>query len=307
MTRINESIIDPIDVNLIKSELTKDCLLRTTKSGSNELYIFDYKTCPNTLREIGRLRELSFRDAGGGTGRACDLDEDDLSDDGYMQLIVWDPAAEEIIGGYRYIVSNSKQTKHLSTEHYFKFSDKFREEYLPYMIELGRSFVQPKYQGRKGNPKGIFALDNLWEGIGAISTRNPHIKYLFGKVTMYVDYNLSARSELMYFLKRYFCDSESLLIPIYPIEILFDSESLDKLYCADNYIDNYKILSKRVREHGETIPPLVNAYMNLSPSLKVFDTVSNPHFGGVEETGMLITIEDIYATKYDRYIVATRE
>lgn len=295
-------VIPPVDRELILQELTKDKFMRMTKNGSNELYIVDAANSPNIMREIGRLRELSFRDAGGGTGEELDIDESDIHADGYKQLIVWDPQEVEILGGYRFIVSNATDTKYLSTEHYFEFSDKFRQEYLPYMIELGRSFVQPKYQGRRGNPKGLFALDNLWDGLGALLYKNPSIKYFFGKVTMYVEYNTDARNKLIYFLKKYFPDRDNLVRPIYPIEINMDIKAMRELFCGADFAEDYKILIREIRSHGENIPPLINSYMNLSPSMKVFGTVMNPDFGGVEETGILITINDIYEQKKERHI-----
>ncbi|MFI3320987.1 MAG: GNAT family N-acetyltransferase [Rikenellaceae bacterium] len=302
MTNIEKEIIAPVAVELIKAELTQEAFLKNTKSGSNELYVVDNFTAPNTMMEIGRLRELSFRTSGGGTGEPYDIDESDVAEDGYKQLIVWDPIGNEIIGGYRFIVSSKSDTKYLSTEHYFKFSDKFREKYLPYMIELGRSFVQPKFQGKNRNIKGIFALDNLWEGIGAVACRNPHVKYFFGKVTMYLEYDENARNELIFFLRKYFADNEQLLTPLCPVKIEYNEQELSKIYCNSEFSDDYKVLVKRIKEYGESIPPLVNAYMNLSPSMKVFDTVKNPDFGDVEETGILVTVNDLYTSKYDRYI-----
>ena len=182
-----EPIIEPVSRSLLLAELTPERKVRNTNKASNEIYIFDAAECPSLLREIGRLREVAFRSAGGGTGLAVDIDEEDLAGDGYYQLIVWDPAEQEIVGGYRFIVCTSENPRHLSTEHYFTFSDKFRKEYLPYTIELGRSFVQPSYQSR-GNSKSIYALDNLWDGLGALVVLNPKVKYLFGKVTMYASY-----------------------------------------------------------------------------------------------------------------------
>ena len=104
---------------------------RDTKKAGNEIYIFPASECPALMREIGRLREIAFRGAGGGTGREVDIDAEDLAEDGYYQLIVWDPAAPEIVGGYRFIICTDEYPRHLSTEHYFRFSDKFRRKYLP--------------------------------------------------------------------------------------------------------------------------------------------------------------------------------
>ena len=203
-----KAIIQPIDRDKIEQELCAELKLRDTNFGSNEIYVFDYNQAPSVMQEVGRLREVAFRDAGGGTGNETDIDEYDLVENGYKQLIVWDKEDREIVGGYRYIISNESDTKNLSTEHYFEFSDKFRNEYLPYSIELGRSFVQPKYQRR--NLKSLYALDNLWDGIGALVVKNPHVKYFFGKVTMYDDYNSEARNLLIYFLKKYFDDPDKL-------------------------------------------------------------------------------------------------
>ena len=296
-----EPIIPPVDRSLILAELTEEKLLRKTNNGNNEIYVVTAQNSPNIMQELGRLRELSFRDAGGGTGAAVDIDDEDLAEEGYQQLFVWDPKAQEIVGGYRFIVSRTTHPKHMSTEHYFRFSDRFRNEFLPYTIELGRSFVQPHYQGIRQNPKGLYSLDNLWDGLGALVVTNPDMKYFFGKVTMYGDYNREARDILLYFLKKYFPDHDNLIEGIYPIELQFDTEKLEHMFCGGNYAEDYKILTREIRKYKENIPPLINSYMNISPSMRVFGTVTNPDFGGVEETGILITINDIYPVKSERH------
>ena len=296
-----EPIIPPVDRSLILAELTEEKLLRKTNNGNNEIYVVTAQNSPNIMQELGRLRELSFRDAGGGTGAAVDIDDEDLAEEGYQQLFVWDPKAQEIVGGYRFIVSRTTHPKHVSTEHYFRFSDRFRNEFLPYTIELGRSFVQPHYQGIRQNPKGLYSLDNLWDGLGALVVTNPDMKYFFGKVTMYGDYNREARDILLYFLKKYFPDHDNLIEGIYPIELQFDTEKMEQMFCGGNYAEDYKILTREIRKCKENIPPLINSYMNISPSMRVFGTVTNPDFGGVEETGILITINDIYPVKSERH------
>lgn len=294
-------LIAPVDRTLLEQELTSAKLLRTTNNAGNSIYVVAAKNSPHIMQELGRLRELSFRQAGGGTGAALDIDEYDIAEGGYEQLFVWDPKAREIVGGYRYIVSRKTHPKYLSTEHYFRFSDKFRQEYLPYTIELGRSFVQPAYQGSRENPKGLYALDNLWDGLGALVVTNPDIKYFFGKVTMYGDYRKEARNLLIYFLRRYFPDHDHLVESIHPIEIEMNIPAMEALFCGGDYAADYKILSREIRTFQENIPPLINSYMNVSPSMKVFGTVKNPDFGDVEETGILITIGDVYSNKSERY------
>ncbi|WP_028298915.1 GNAT family N-acetyltransferase [Olivibacter sitiensis] len=299
-----KEIIEPVDRNLIKKELTKEVFLRYTNNGNNEIYLVNYRNAPNVLKEIGRLRELTFRAAGGGTGLDCDLDENDTSEFAYDQLIAWNPVEEEIIAGYRLIKCNNIVDDageiNLSTAHYFHFSEQFIEEYLPYTIELGRSFVQPKYQPAKDNRKGLFSLDNLWDGLGAVVKLNPDVKYLFGKVTMYPHYNKEARDLLLYFMNTYFPDREHLVWPIRPLG--YHQDPPQGLFDGLDYKAGYKVLNGKVRELGENIPPLINTYMNLSSTMKTFGTAINDEFGEVEETGILITIDDIFETKKERHM-----
>ncbi|MDI3526286.1 MAG: hypothetical protein PWR03_469 [Tenuifilum sp.] len=255
-----KQIIEPVDRELLLSELTPDKFVRQTNNASNELYIFTAHNAPNLMREVGRLRELSFRTAGGGTGEEVDIDEYDTCENCYKQLIVWDPSEKEILGGYRFhSVDPSKGEEiNLSTRHLFNFSDKFVKEYMPQMIELGRSFVQPKYQALSRSGKGLYALDNLWDGLGALIVLNPHIKYFFGKVTMYRTYNVDARNMLLYFFEKYFKDNEGLVTPIHPIEVNIDREAMSAIFTGKSYDEDYKILSKKIREFGERIPHLIN-------------------------------------------------
>ncbi|MDR1897785.1 MAG: GNAT family N-acetyltransferase [Prevotellaceae bacterium] len=298
-----QPIIAPVDKKLIEKELTIDKFLRYTNNGGNLLYIVDYKDSPNIMREIGRLREIAFRSAGGGSGKSIDIDEFDVSDDHcYSQLIVWDPKAKEILGGYRYITCNNISVHNLATSELFNFSDKFIQNYLPQTIELGRSFVQPNYQTTKLRSKGLYALDNLWDGLGALVLKYPEMNYFLGKVTMYGTFNTEARNMLLYFLRKHFSDKENLITPIEPLNTKPDLEKMNKLLVGETYKDDYKILSKEIRAFGENIPPLINSYMNLSPSMKVFGTAVNYGFGDVEETGILIKISDIYAEKIERHV-----
>ncbi len=295
---MQQPIIEPISRELLLSELTPDRRLRATNKADNEIYVFSAVECPNLMREVGRLREESFREAGGGTGLEVDIDKADLLSDGYLQLIVWDSTEQEIVGGYRFAICEDSNPKHLSTEHYFDFSDKFRSEYLPYTIELGRSFVQPNYQPRR-NRKGIYALDNLWDGLGALMVFTDS-RYYFGKITMYRSFNPEARNLIIYFMRRYFGDQE-LMRAKSALEFGIDVEACDSLFVGESYEENYRILIQSVREAGETVPPLFNAYMSLSPTMKSFDTFLNTDFGEVEETGILITMADIYPEKMERY------
>jgi hypothetical protein len=290
-------------------ELSPERFLRQTNNSHNEIYAFTAHECPNLMQEVGRLREISFREAGGGTGEPVDIDHYDLSDHPYHQLIVWDPKEQEILGGYRYIVCNgldcSKEPeKHLATSHLFRFSEKFKKEYMPWTIELGRSFVQPIYQSTRLIRKGMFALDNLWDGLGALCLKYDQAHYYLGKVTMYTDYDPHGRDLILAFLNKYFPDPDELVVPINPLKNKEDLEQVARIFNAGNYEEDYKILSKEVRAKGLRIPPLINSYMSLSPTMKTFGTAINDEFGMVEETGILITINDIYEEKTYRHFVS---
>jgi hypothetical protein len=300
-------IIQPIKKSLLLAELTEDKFIRKTNKGGNLLYIINDQNSPNLLREIGRLREVAFRAAGGGTGLDCDLDNFDFGENAYQQLIVWDPEQEEILGGYRFIICQAESCcadgkVGLATSKLFNFSEEFKKDFLPHMIELGRSFVQPMYQSTNLRRKGMYALDNLWDGLGTLILDNPNVKYLFGKVTMYLHYHQEARDMILFFLNKHFPDRESLVIPIKPMMVNMERERLKAIFVGEDYMEDYKILSKEVRSKGEVIPPLINAYMNLSPSMRSFGTVLNDSFGEVEETGIMITVNDLYKNKVERHL-----
>jgi hypothetical protein len=302
-----QELIAPVDKKILKRELTQERFIRKVNNGNNLIYLINHHNAPHVVKEIGRLRELTFRNAGGGTGLALDIDENDTCENSYQQLVAWNPDDEEIIAGYRLIhCRNAGQDQHgeinLSTAHLFKFSEKFKQEYLPYTIELGRSFVQPKYQPSKENRRGLFSLDNLWDGLGAMIVIHPDVKYLFGKVTMYPHYNAEARDILLYFMNCYFPDKENLVTPIHSLSYKGSIKGFDHIFEGLDYKEGYKVLNTKVRGLGENIPPLINTYMNLSSTMKTFGTVMNHEFGAVEETGILITIADIYETKKHRHI-----
>lgn len=296
-------VIQPVDRNLILKELTRDKFIRITRKGDNHLFEVTAHDSPNIMQEIGRLREISFRLAGGGTGKEVDIDEFDIDrNEPYRQLIVWDPKDQEIIGGYRYINCGGLNIEKMATRELFNFSDKFLKEYMPFTIELGRSFIQPNYQSTNLKRKSLYALDNLWDGLGALVVKYTNVKYFFGKVTMYSSYNDRARNLLLHFLNKYFNDPHRLVTPTEPLDCDINNPYFVELFKDLPYKEAYKILQKEIKNNGEHIPPLINSYMNLSPSMKVFGTAINEEFGGVEETGILINISDIYQEKIERYI-----
>jgi hypothetical protein len=301
-----EPIIAPISTDIIKSELTPAKKLRDTNKGGNEIYILNHHDSPNVMKEIGRLREEAFRDSGGGSGLSMDIDEFDTMEVPYQQLIVWDPDNEKIIGGYRYIagpdIKMVNGQPHLATSHMFIFSEKFLKEYLPYTIELGRSFVAPEYQSRQAGTKALFALDNLWDGLGALAIEKPEMKYFFGKMTMYPEYDREARDLIQHFLFKHFEDKEKLVVPMDPLKIETDKAYMDSILTSDDFKEDYKHLNAEVRKHGVNIPPLVNAYMSLSPTMKMFGGGINHEFSEAEETCIMITFDEIHQEKIERHV-----
>jgi Acetyltransferase (GNAT) domain len=303
-----EPIIEKVNTDLIEKELHNGKFVRKTNNGHNEIYIITHFDSPNVMREIGRLREVTFRHAGGGTGKSIDMDEFDTCEHPYKQLLVWNAEDREIVGAYRYILCKDAEyvngeVKLASTE-LFHFSERFYKEYLPYTIELGRSFIQPAYQPSEQFRKGLFSLDNLWDGLGAIVVDNPEMKYYWGKVTMYTDFNVHARDMILAFMHYYFPDPDNLVVPLESLKLGYKTDVSEFLKSLEglNYKEGHAVLNKAVRAIGENIPPLVNAYMNLSSTMKTFGTATNPTFGDVEETGLIIPIDDIFPSKKERHV-----
>ena len=302
-----KTIIAPIDRQILKNELTAAKFLRPTNKANNEIYIVTAHDSPNVMREIGRLRELSFRSGGGGTGEEIDTDAYDYMDAPYKQLIVWDPVALEIIGGYRFLPGTEVTfyddgQPQFVMSHLFRFSQKFIDEYLPHTIERGRAFVQPDYQTTKMGMKSLFALDNLWDGLGALIHSVEGAKYFIGKVTIYNTYPVKARELIYEYMFKHFPDNDELIRPIEEVKV---SKTVNKLageiFHGDVNAD-YKTLQKAVRAEGETVPALFNAYIGLSDTMRVFGTILDHDFGSVYETGIMVTMDDLHENKKKRYI-----
>lgn len=304
-----DRIIDPVSVEKLEAELTPDKRLCDTNKGGNVLYVTDAHDSPNVMLEIGRLREISFREGGGGSGLAADIDDFDTMDVPYKQIVVWDPDAKAILGGYRYILGpdvafDSKGQPILATSHMFHFSDTFIRDYLPHTMELGRSFVTPDYQSSRAGAKALYALDNLWDGIAAVAAEHPGIIYFFGKMTMYPSYDRPARDLILHFLWKHFPDPDNLVRPVKPVMPETSPRLMDLILKDADFKNDYRNLKEAVRRLGANIPPLVNSYMNSSPSMKMLGTAINDEFSDVEETGIMICYNEMYPEKRDRHFAA---
>lgn len=305
------TIIDPVPVELIKAELTKSKKLEDTNKGHNELYIVTWQDSPNVVTEIGRLRELTFREAGGSTGNEIDLDEYDKMEKPYKQLIVWDPDNEAIIGGYRFLFGSDAMFDEsgqpvLASSHQFQFSKKFIHEYLPHVLELGRNFVAPEYQSSKNGAKSIFALDNLWDGLVAIIMKNPNLLYFFGKITLYPSYDHIAKDLIYHFFWKHFGDKDALVRPwddqaVMPVS---DPELMNLIVNKDEVEEDYKLLKAAARMRGVNVPPNVTAYLSITSQMLMFGTAVNRLMHNIEDTAVLIPFDEIYHDKKSRHIGA---
>ena len=304
-TIVMENIIEPVDRKILESELTQDRFLRKTNAGDNDIFMIDAHNAPNVMLEIGRLREITFRAAGGGTGKSVDIDEFDTCDIPFKQLIVWNDKDKEIISSYRFILGrdvplDENGYPHTPCSKLFRFSQKFIENQWQKSIELGRSFIQPKYQATNDSRLGLFSLDNMWDGLGTLVVDYPDQKYFFGKMTMYNSYNRVARNMILNFLEKRFKGDASLVTPFNPTQK--SEKPLKEMFTGGTLAEDFKILNQNILDIKTTIPPLIKAYMSLSSTMQYFGASANEEFGEVEEIAILLTIKDIYEKKINRHI-----
>lgn len=295
-------IIAPVETEILLHEL-EGHLLRPSNKAGNLIYDITAHECPNVMREIGRLREISYRAGGGGTGKELDIDDQDTMLRPYHQLIVWDPDNNQIIGGYRYLFGHEAEIRNgqpfITSAHLFHYSERFIRDYLPNTIEFGRAFVQPMYQKREMGVKALFALDNIWDGIGAVLFNHPEIRYMIGKVTIYPGYNEQARELIYAYLDRYHKGEQGLIEPYHP---LLSQPLTHSPFEGEDKQENYHILQHAVREQGTVIPPIFTAYLNLTNDLQFFGNAINDEFSDVLESGIMVDLETVYPEKKERYI-----
>jgi len=296
-----QPIIPPVETALLMSEL-EGHLLRPSNKADNLIYDITAHECPNVMREIARLREISYREGGGSTGNEMDMDDMDTMARPYHQLIVWDPENRQIVGGYRYLLGSEAEIRdgqpYITSAHLFHYSERFIREFLPYSVEFGRAFVQPMYQKREMGVKALFALDNIWDGIGALLYNHPEIRYLFGKVTIYPDYNATARELIYNYLDRFHRGDRTLFAPYHEEKV----QAIPTPFEGDNLDQNYHLLQHAVREQGTVIPPMFTAYLNITDHLMFMGNAINDELSNVYETGIMVSMDTVYAEKKERYM-----
>lgn len=307
MTKNLQDIIKPISKKVLIDELKTALFLRPTRVGNNEVYIFSSESCPNLMQEVGRLRELTFREAGAGFGKQVDIDEYDTDKNCCKQLIVWDPKNKEIIGGYRFNIFYDLKNKDLKdvpllNKSLYNISDNFVSEYIPYLVELSRAFIQPMFQPKYAGRKAAFSLDNIWDGLGALVIKYPFLKYYFGRLTFFSNYNSTVRDSIFYFFQKHLKGDVSLLQAKEPLSLETPISYLKKKINMTDVKEDFKSLQLIAKEHNTIIPPLMKSYYNASNSLKVFDPVFDSNFGSSYAAAIIVTIEDIYPSYIKRYI-----
>jgi len=307
MTKNVEEIIKPISKEILINELKIALFLRPTRVGNNEVYIFSSEQCPNLMQEVGRLRELTFREAGAGFGKEVDIDDYDIGEHRCKQLIVWDPIKKEIVGGYRFNIFYDLKNKNLndiplSNKFLYNVSNKFVSDYIPYLVELSRAFIQPMFQPKYAGRRAAFSLDNIWDGLGALVIKYPFLKYYFGRLTFFSNYNATVRDSIFYFFQKHLKGDTSLLQAKRPLSLDTPISYIKKKINISDIKEDYKSLQLIAKEHNAVIPPLMKSYYNASSSLKVFDPVFDSYFGSSYAVAIIVTIKDIYPSYVKRYI-----
>jgi putative hemolysin len=294
------AIAHPENRQELKKELKKCKLLGTTKD-DKRIYLYDGEDKNSiVVNEIGRLRELSFRKVGEGVNKKRDIDKYDRY---YKHIVLWDNEDLEIVGAYRIgetkniVEKFGKEALYAST--LFDFNENF-DKYLNDSIELGRSFVQPKYWGSR-------ALDYLWQGIGAYLRNNPEVKYLFGPVSMSATYSKVAKDMILHFYDMNFHDEEKLVNAKIPYNFNSDERlinNLDSELNSDDYKENFRTLKKALAAINANVPTLYKQYADLCEEggIKFCAYNVDPDFSNCVDSFILVEIDKMKEAQKKRYI-----
>jgi len=293
-----KNVIHPVDRKLIKRELSDSQILGKTKD-DKKIILAEYENSPNVLKEIARLREITFRKVGEGTGKKRDIDDFDKY---YKHLVVWDEEELEIVGSYRIGIGKdiflSKGINGFYTSTLFNFSNRFETEVVKDSIELGRSFVQRKYWNSN-------ALNYLWQGIGAFISNNDWVQYLFGGVSISNNYSESAKNSIVYYFQKWFGDYDELAESKNKFMLSNKSaDDLSKIFTSNNYKDDYKILKNILKPTGFTVPVLYKHYSELcnDNGVKFLDFGVDPDFENCVDGLILVDVHKIKDEKRERFI-----
>ena len=202
----------------------------------------------------------------------------------------------------------------LANKSLYSISNTFTNEYIPYVVELARAFIQPKYQPKLAGRKAAFSLDNIWDGLGALVVKYPFIRYFFGRLTFFSNYDPTVRDLAFYFFAKHLQGNPALLRPKNPFEYPTPLSDLEKVIGGSSIKEDFTKLHQAAKNHGTTIPPLVKSYFNVSGTLRVFEPVFDSYFSSSYAAAILVTIADVYPafikryiTPYQHYQVETKE
>ena len=292
--KTESAIARPEDRATLKRELAQAESLGTTADGKT-IYLWQRNGQEEApiLRELGRLREIAFRAVGEGSGKRRDTDS---FDDDYLHLILWDDEDLEIVGAYRFIPTAMREPEALYSYSLFHYDDKMRD-ILEHGIELGRSFIQPRYWGRRG-------LDYLWSGIGAYLARYPHYRYLFGPVSISGGLPPAARDLLVAFYRLWFPAMHPLAASRRPYPASLP-EVLAQ-FGGEDYVEDLTRLKSLLGNLGCGIPPLYKQYSELCEpgGVQFIDFGSDPAFNNCVDGLVLVDLCYLKAIRYQRYIEA---
>ncbi|MEW8648128.1 MAG: lysophospholipid acyltransferase family protein [Candidatus Thiodiazotropha endolucinida] len=291
------SIAHPESRQALKKELSKGRLLGETRDGK-QIVLMDWEIGSALMREIGRLRELSFRKVGEGTGRRRDIDKYDTH---YRHLVLWDDNELEVVGSYRIgeagPIINDRGMQGLYTTSLFDFDESF-QPYAERAIELGRSFVQPRYWGSR-------ALDYLWQGLGSYLRHHPEIRHMYGPVSISDRYPKAARDLMVVFYKHYFGCKSRLGEAKIPYQLdKACQEEFSRHFCGDDLERDLQELKNQLALYNVTIPTLFKQYTDLcEPGGVCFlDFGKDPDFAGCTDGMILVSVDKVKSVKRKRYI-----
>ena len=290
------AIAHPVSRIDLLNELKRSKLIGQTSDGK-KIYLYDYVEDSIVLKELGRLRELSFRKVGEGVNKKRDTDKYDIY---YQHIILWDENDLEIVGSYR--IGNSDFIfKNIGVKGFYSNNlFKYNEEFTPYLkssIELGRSFVQPKYWGTR-------ALDYLWFGIGAYLKSNPNIKYMFGPVSMSASFPTVAKDMMIFYYSHYFKEEINLVEGKTPYQYSNNISEIKELFDLEDKKKDFKFLKSALSNIGVTVPTLYKQYSEITEDggIKFLSFNIDKNFGDCIDGFILVEVDKIKDSAKKRYI-----
>lgn len=278
----------------------QQCELLGETQDNKLIYLYHHHDSNPIMREIGRLREIAFRAVGEGTGKRRDIDKYDSY---YQHLVLWDKQQFEIVGAYRFASGDQVLAQYGENALYSQSLFQYDDSFMPYVkqgLELGRSFVQPKYWGKR-------SLDYLWFGVGAFLAKHPEYRYLFGPVSISNQLPGSAREMLVHFYSREFAPMQTMAVSMSPFGLSQQQKAqLDNLYSNDDYPNNFKQLKQMLASMGAAVPTLYKQYGELcrADGVKFLAFGIDADFGDCIDGLVLVDTHKLKGKKYQRYIGA---